>query len=378
MGNIKILYNEIYNYLYIKKNNFKLSSLIFESYKKNISSKFNKILNYIYLKNKKSDYAFIGLKFKDLIHIAHKDGGVLLVGGRDCFVFALTHKMSYLSFVDSVRCLVECWKRKNDDSIHYCIEKIRIKIKKYNLKMIIVSNDSLPLERAWIAAAREESITAVCFQHGLFSIYGKELNDGKYADIICVYDDYQSKIVMETGARKSYNFGFYRNYIEKKLNDTNRKVCILGQPWVEYYGCYENEYYSYLKIISDFLTSNQIDWYYKPHPGETQYENYINLFHNDIVLLDIESSLSEYDVFISLSSTGLLEATLCKKISIQIRYDLIFNENYEDIGYCFSIDIVEIESKFFKLYNGYSYCSTFQNNSDLDLRWNSFIKSIYE
>ena len=370
------LYEQVFNYLYIQKNNFQLGKVVISSYEKIISNYLNRIINYMAVSPKKCKYAFIGVKYRELLDLANKDGGAVIIGGGRTFLYAALKNMSYLSNYDFVGLIVRSWVMHDQSRIHFCVNKICKILKNSNIKMVIVSNDSLPLERVFIAAARKASIPAVCFQHGLFSLEGGELNDGKYADTICVYDKYQSQVVMQTGAKNAYIFGFYRTIKNRKMKSGKKVVCILGQPWGEYYGDNECKYLDYLKKIILFLNKNQIEWRYKPHPSEKMIYQRSDLISHNLERCDINKSIKLFDVFVSLSSTALLEATLAGKIAIQIRCESILCDDFQKYGYSYSLDVNELDSKFIEIYEKSRGLDLDMQKIHLSVRWEKFIKNI--
>ena len=376
MKKMPSLYEQVFNYLYIKKNNFQLGNVVINSYEKIISNYLNKIINYVPVNQKKCKYAFINLKYRELMTLAHKDGGAVVIGGGRSFFYAILKNMSYLSNYEFVELIVRSWVMHDQSCIHFCVNKICEILKNSNIEMVIVSNDSLPLERVFIAAARKASIPAVCFQHGLFSLDGGELNDGKYADTICVYDKYQSQVVMQTGAKSAYIFGFYRKIKNKKMKSGKKIVCILGQPWGEYYGDYKYKYFEYLKKIITFLNKSQIEWRYKPHPSEKIIYQRSDLISHNLERCDINKSIKLFDVFVSLSSTALLEATLAGKIAIQIRCESILCDDFQKYGYCYSLDVNELDSKFIEIYEKSRGLDSDMQKIHLSVRWERFIKNI--
>ncbi|WP_418127981.1 hypothetical protein RG903_02855 [Thermithiobacillus tepidarius DSM 3134] len=93
--------------------------------------------------------------------------------------------------------------------------------------------------------------------------------------------------------------------------------------------------------IIDPLKMAGVPVVYKPHPGEIggAYLSDVGcaLFHGRL-----EDAVAEFDVFVSLTSTALMEASLAGKISVQI-YDAAFCcERFDELGYAHVIDEKQI------------------------------------
>ncbi len=93
------------------------------------------------------------------------------------------------------------------------------------------------------------------------------------------------------------------------------------------------------------LKANDYVFKYKPHPSEKN-ANYLNsgdlsgLVYNK----SLSKALNDFDCFISLTSTALLEVTLAGKCAIQIYDDMFSDEWFEDYGYSSSISRNNIDA----------------------------------
>jgi len=373
-----LLFKEIFNYYFLNNSNFLLNKKMQLVYKSLALSKIVTIVNYFDDQRGCAKYLFVGAKYRQLINISASDGGVVVVGGWKHWLYALcVQNCIYFSYFKQLNALCKSWNERSDKYISATIEIISLQLKMMGTELVVVTNDSLPLERLWIAASRQASIPSVCVQHGLFSILGKEINDGKYADVICVYDDWQSQVLMETGARKVSILGFYED--QKPLRKTRRKrrkVCFLGQPWVDYYKNFSSNYIRYVKSLVDFFERNQIDWCYKPHPSEMNSSEYVPGSLSRIKRMPLQNALRKFDVFISLSSTALLEASLAGKVAIQVRDESIFSDNMEKYGYSHSIDIAQIDDVLFDLVSKSEPVAYPFSRESLKKRWGNFVQEI--
>ncbi|WPM85460.1 hypothetical protein QNH14_04855 [Apirhabdus apintestini] len=94
--------------------------------------------------------------------------------------------------------------------------------------------------------------------------------------------------------------------------------------------------------IQEELASIGYQISYKPHPWEKG-AAYLELFPI-ICNEEINEVIEEYDIFLSFTSTALIEASLAGKIAIQI-HDVAFNaDRFDDLGYSYCIDSSDIEN----------------------------------
>jgi len=144
---------------------------------------------------------------------------------------------------------------------------------------------------------------------------------GWLADQLLVINDHQREMLIAKGmkAQKIKVMGFHTSpYRPKRATAAagQRKVCFLGQPWVKY-GHERAE--RYLKIVERAATALHeagIEMSYKPHPWERG-SDHLNSIKN-VVDITLNDALENYDAFISLTSTALIEAQAAGRVAIQI------------------------------------------------------------
>jgi hypothetical protein len=142
---------------------------------------------------------------------------------------------------------------------------------------------------------------------------------------------------------KSYEMGKIRilgyPYKKNQINDValdKTKICIFGQPWEVYDKSLGEKKKIIFENVIQNLSSNGVSAIYKPHPGEKDQEYFPEGV--EIYKKDINCALQEYDVFISLTSTALLEASLNGKIAIQL-FDKDFkSDHYAQKGYSYTFE----------------------------------------
>jgi hypothetical protein len=221
------------------------------------------------------------------------------------------------------------------------IDYIASRLVRKGVEYIILPNDSLFLERFLILCARKANITSICIQHGLFNEESPpDVLDGHCADYMFLWGESQKEIYAKN---KSYEMGKIRilgyPYKKNQINDValdKTKICIFGQPWEVYDKSLGEKKKIIFENVIQNLSSNGVSAIYKPHPGEKDQEYFPEGV--EIYKKDINCALQEYDVFISLTSTALLEASLNGKIAIQL-FDKDFkSDHYAQKGYSYTFE----------------------------------------
>lgn len=253
----------------------------------------------------------------------------LKAGRNSHFVINLYHGLyEYLSNPFSA-------KRK----IRYNIDMLSCLLEKMGPTFLFVQSDTMPFERAIIAAAREADIRTVCLQHGLFTRETpRNLTEGKFADIFLAYDDAQAKIVQEgSPSCRVLISGSLKQNSPKLPRVQDPSVVFLGQP----YPLLLNEakapaYFDLVRDISDHCRNAGVRLWYKPHPGELG-STYLEKFP-DRLFGSIETIFGQYQYFLGVSSTALHQASIRGKTAVQILDPTLHTERYSDLGYCYSYD----------------------------------------
>lgn len=292
----------------------------------------------LFSRPKKRKYVFIGAKYKSLIRGLPRSD-VLVVGGVRQLVYAMFCRVSFKSNVNLYADIIKAYQTNDNKLLCKLRDGIAAELSKYSPEFLVVVSDSLPMERLWIESARKLGVKSLCIQHGLFSSAGSDINDGKFADIMFVFDDLQKRIVEISTNRKVQVLGYHsdiKKYASKSFGPL--RVCILGQPYPQYYAEKSEIYFDYMADLISTLKENDYVFKYKPHPSEKN-ANYLNSENLSGLVYNksMSKALNDFDCFISLTSTALLEVTLAGKCAIQIYDDKLSDEWFEDYGYSSSI-----------------------------------------
>lgn len=300
---------------------------------------------FIWLKPKAcAKYFFLGGRFTDLIFSLPKEQ-VCIIGGPRQLIFCLKHNFKYLPNAEMWGALATGLTTKDDSHLVFMGGKYSGLIQRASAKkcnpVLIVENDSLPLQRFFCNVATYTGLKTVCIQHGLFqSKTEPQIIDGWKCDHFIVYDEKQKGIIASLGVDKNKMVigGFYHPILPTStlpLDTQSRKVCFLGQPWFRYGDKYKQKYIQLLDALNAEMKKINCQLGFKPHPWEKD-APYIGQLDN-IFNGDMGQAIAEYDVFLSFTSTALLEVSLAGKVAIQIIDDSFESDDFNELGYAYSI-----------------------------------------
>lgn len=284
----------------------------------------------------RADILFCGVRFSDLTRAINTCRPVKASGGVKELYLSLLGRFGYFCSWGVAYRAYKIFLSRDELALEELVRRCEKLLQQWGIKVVVVMSDSLPLERIWILAARRVGVRSICIQHGLFSESGGVINDGKYADVMAAYDQYQVDILKRTGALNPVVFGFYENVRPRVWRERRSVVCILGQPWAQYYEDKGDIYKGLLSSLVGMLSLGGARIVYKPHPGEIGVRNYVD-GAVEVTDLSLDAVFDEYDVFLSFTSTALFEATLAGKLSIQIFDERLSSERFSEMGYAHTV-----------------------------------------
>jgi len=337
-------FNDIFNYFQIGGDQFIFKHSLYKNYQ-NMARKqsVHTILPYFNRVPGKARFAFVGAKYRGLIKSLNSEGVIIIGNAKQAAASALLGT-GFFSQARLYQPLMLSYDEDNSyllmETISYCAEMIQ----QWGTEAIITINDSMPIERLWIAAAREAGANSICIQHGLFGAKNAQINDGKYADLMCAFDNWQKSILENSGARNVTVLGYYADINKKRKKRRNTTICILGQPYVDYFANKSSWYISMLVELFEVLKRDCINWKYKPHPYENNWLKYVPGGKKKCYHKSMQKALRDFDVFISFTSTALFEVTLHGKLAIQIWDASTGGYKYSDAVYAHTINSDEMDA----------------------------------
>ena len=289
-------------------------------------------------------YVFVGSMYADIIE--HLKNRAALVGNLKCLRFALRYRSTF-AFAKAFECQLGRLYLKDPllagRRAQRLMRHIQALLRRIDPGYLVVSNDSLFLERFFVVCARELGIRTICIQHGLFhEATAFETLDGFFADYMFVWGPAMARIYETNGydMRKMRVLGYHSNVPKAGAGAIRKdRICILGEALdthnVRLAVKSKATYESACTILRE--SDKRIQIYYKPHPAEKD-EAYrpagVTLFRGNL-----KQSMQFFDVFVGTSSSAILEASLNGKIGIQI-YDREYAaDNFQDMGYAYSLPV---------------------------------------
>ena len=285
-------------------------------------------------------YFFWGTKFDEIILDLPVES-VCVVGGPKQLLFCLRNRRRFLPSMALWRLLSNALKESRSqppEPIFREVEKTAKSLSMYACEdaVFIVDNDSLPMQRAMIISASKIGLKSVCIQHGIFQSKSPSyIMDGWFADSFLVINEAQKTMLVEKGmcSSKIKVMGFHASpYMPSSsmLAPKERRVCFLGQPWGKYDEKLRDRYLDIVTALYSWAEREGVDMFYKPHPWELG-QAYLGSLER-VVNISLKESFETYDVFVSLTSTALIEAAAAGRIAIQIRDD-VFDADDFSIGF---------------------------------------------
>lgn len=316
--------------------------VVLDSYRRTLrkNTPFSLLFNYVSFRpTGKARYIFVGAKYADLTRGLPRDE-VLVIGLFKDWLHCLRHRIPFASGLPVVRAVL-----KNVDRAEFAIDRALRDLLPPPpgdlTRYLILFNDSLPLERAYCLLAREAGVRTVCVQHGVFtSASPSRIYDGGVADLMLAFDDHQRQLLVQGGipADTVRVIGFHSDMARRGglASGAQRRVCILGQPWGTYYPEIEIRYHALLERLIPALVQAGLSLAFKPHPSERA-APYLDRYQ-PIESASLDRCLDNYDVFISFTSTALIEATLAARVAIQIFDPAFMADWFQDHRYAYSVE----------------------------------------
>jgi hypothetical protein len=300
---------------------------------------------------KKVDLLFVGSRFSNLafgLKGTYKVG-MILYESMD-ILKCLSGFQSYVPCWDWLERITECYHLRNSSQgaqkIKVLIEEIEKCLIVLSPRAIILSNDSLFLERVIAYAARNVGIKIVTLQDGLFMDSSpSHIYHGRYSDFIMLWGEYFKEVYLKNKVCDpsriivmGYPFEINAT-IKKSLCVSNIVVCMLGQPWESYYSDLWDAKCRHIRMLYTICRKLGFEFIYRPHPFEVK-KTLISTFpwlnftsKNE----SLEDSIYKYDIFLSQSSTALVEAAIRGKYAVQLIDASFLTENYQELGVCYAV-----------------------------------------
>lgn len=259
-------------------------------------------------------------------------------GKRDR-LFAVRNFMGYIDTSDLVQYVFLYLKERKIEHLHKLMKRVEAKLKIIKPNYIMLSSNSLPIERAIILASKKLGITTMEIQIG---INAQSSSLSQAADYVLVWGEYFKGLYVKLKIRSPediYILG-YQHQIEKdneaKKENNHYTICCLAQDFEVY-----NKSFLLIKLetiekLSLICKKLNFKFICRPHPGDNR-----KLLMKKLPYISftpekekLEQTFKGADVLISFSSTALVEAAMRSKICLQLMNYPIESDNYERLGIC--------------------------------------------
>ena len=215
-------------------------------------------------------------------------------------------------------------------------------------KVIILKSTIDPINRVWAFWANKLNIKVVCMQHGFFSSKSNpEIMERDIVDYYIALGIKQSEIISPIIPKHKHVNMFESSSFSCELkNKKTISICFIGTDHEVYSEAGIRNKEKVLDIYIDLINSLSLDncveykLFYKMHPSETKGNKVMRL-----AKIIQKADFNKIDIFFGVASTLLMELASLHKCSIQLCSKSLPLDNYQELGYCASIEINKIKKE---------------------------------
>lgn len=328
-----------------------LADLERAAYKHKRIAPFASAWNHVMCQNfsKSGAIGFLGRRFPALIQeIANLRPVLLLASGAEDFRFGFAQKLRTF-YVGHLKVnLYNAYRQRSSRELsrkvlEAALKELEATLERTKPRILVLSQDSLFLERLVVKAARNVGVPTCAVQDGLYMAANHpDVYHGHTADLIAVWGDHFRDLYQMRGDRRpedcqvlGYPYSLPLSFDPPTEADS---ICILGQPW----DAYSTEAAAAkIRMVRNVLAAGGSRWrvVYRPHPRESRRQlgesfPHLSLTHPEESL---EGAFARYGCFISLTSTALFEAALRQRAAIQILDPAIRSDKFHRYGFAVSV-----------------------------------------
>ncbi|CAN5905366.1 hypothetical protein BH24DEI2_BH24DEI2_04040 [soil metagenome] len=295
------------------------------------------------------DILFMGVRFAELIlavNIKYKVS--VVVQGQGDLLWCLRHRLSFLLAWEWRAELLQAYRsqRGMDEKVDGVVSSIAATLQGLNPRALVLENDSLFLERAFVRAARAAAVTSFTIQDGLFmNMAPAHVMHGHSTDYMLVWGDFFKHLYVDKGIlplERVEVLGYPHSLPERRSSTKkqNPTVCLLGQPFETYDETLRKPRYEMIEHVATACEAVGLVLVYRPHPAENRAA--VKREFPTLAMTNPSESLQQtiHDkaIFFSLNSTALVEAALQGKVAVQVLHKRFVADDFEKLGVCKSIE----------------------------------------
>ncbi len=304
----------------------------------------------VFSDRRKVDLVFVGTDYLHLMRqVSGRHGIRCLVQNERELRQALRHRvfplLAWRWRADLNRAHEEDQTAERAERLRGVVTDIETVLKDLSPRAVVLSNDSLFLERALAFAARAAGIPTLTIQHGLLmqSVRAQAL-DGAWSDHLLVWSEFFRELYLAKGiiSESRIHVLGYPFAVEVPAGRTGTGptvVCILGQPWEKYDRASGEIKMETISNLLGVCRKLDLEVVYRPHPGEDR--GSLADFFPGLEMTAGSETLNETidrcEVFFSWTSTALIQAAMMGRTAVQIRSADLTRDDFSEIGACYSI-----------------------------------------
>ncbi len=296
------------------------------------------------------DLLFLGVRFSSLIlsTIPKYKVGVVAQGQRD-LLWCLRHRVTPVPAWAWRAKLHEAYEAARgagdaEELLETIVADIAAVLATLKPRALILENDSLFVERAFILAARRLGIQSVTIQDGIFQKAAPpHVLHGHFTDTMLVWGDFFKQMYMDKNIlpeERVHVLG-YPYPLEPQNGELkeNLTVCFLGQPWESLDEALRGPKAAVTRNVIEACRAVDLPLVYRPHPLERRHglPETPGLNVTDVGE-ELFKALAKYNIFFSINSTALVEAALRGRVAAQILEARFPSDDFEALGVCYSLE----------------------------------------
>lgn len=288
--------------------------------------------------DRSSRFLFLSRRFPRLVQAADQRGEAgLIVQGMSERLHAMRRFRMYVP-IDDLPLYVWRYLQDGDEGrLRRLVERVTEKVGKARPDYVILWNDSLPLARAIVLACRQMDIVSVNVQDGIYTDAG--FMHGDAADLVLVWGPHFREMYLKSGRRRPEEvrvLGYPYLLDDRPPGHRNATpiVYYLGQNLEAYREGLLDSKVDTVRALHEACNQVGFRFLYRPHPQENR--DVLRRSLPELPVSPPREALSEAlqrgDIFVSFSSTSLVEAALRGKLAVQLKNFDIPTEDLEKLG----------------------------------------------
>ena len=305
------------------------------------------------LRGGSADLLFVGVRFSNLIlSMTSKHKVRVVVQGQNDLLWCLRHSVTPMPAWAWRERLFEAYKVAHLEGgttsnaerlLEGVVSDIAASLACLKPRALVLENDFLFLERAFVLAARSLGIPSVTIQDGIFQkATPSHFFHGHFTDHMLVWGEffkqmYLDKNILPEARVHVLGYPYPIKPVKAKLGGTPT-VCFLGQPWETFDETLSEPKLAVIRNVAQACRALGLLLAYRLHPRERRHDALETLGVKVTGAGEgLEEAFDRYDIFFAINSTALVEAALRGRVAAQVLEARFTLDNFEALGVCYSV-----------------------------------------